>query len=83
MALMTGIREGHVTSGLEALRDFWGVSNGSEVAASTCRSELRKLKLRQSELHELRDTLPGVRVGTTGERVVRVDRMLKRLEKEG
>ena len=83
MALMSGLREGRVTSALEALRDFWGVSNGSDAAASTCRSELRDLKLRPSELHELRDTLPGLRAGTTGERISRADRMLKRLEKEG
>ena len=83
MALLSGIREGRIASAREVLCDFWGVSHGSEMAASTCRSGLLKLKLRQAELLELSDFLPSTRVGTTGERIARVDRMLKRLEKEG
>jgi len=83
MAFLTKVRPDTVTVARCALMDFWGESNGSEEAAATCRSELRSFKLRPDELHELRDLLPGVRVGTTGERIARADRMLKRLEKEG
>jgi hypothetical protein len=69
---------------LKAAKDittvFWA-GNGSQESLAAAESQLRLLKLTPDQLHDLRAGLPLECGGTTGQRVARIDRVLKRLEK--
>jgi len=61
---------------------FWGHSAGSPEDLRHAEECVRKARLNPDELHDLRAQLPIGATGTTGQRVIRIDRVLKRLEKE-
>ena len=65
-----------------AIRRFWGASNGSEADLADTEKCLRGCQLHRSDLHRLRRGLPVGAAGTTGSRVARIDRVLKSLEHE-
>lgn len=69
-------------SACNAVDRFWGVSNGAQgdlEATVTC---LKDCCLTKNDFNELRARLPIGATGTTGQRVSRIDRVLKRLEYE-
>lgn len=59
---------------------FWGHSSGDPAALKAAAIELSELDLSLNQISELRADLPLGGAGTTGDRVRRVDRVLKRLE---
>ncbi len=61
---------------------YWGASDGGNVALEHAECELRKLDIPLTQLHVLRGGLPLGCEGTTGQKVTRIDRVLKRLERE-
>ena len=61
---------------------FWGVSNGSPGDLEDTEKCLRECKLTNHDISKLRAALPLECGGTTGARVARIDRVLKRLEHE-
>ena len=68
--------------GCQAVKVFWSgedISDGDLQRAEAC---IRKANFSARELHDLRADLPLGATGTTGARVMRIDRVLKRLEKE-
>ncbi len=67
---------------LNAVRRFWGASNGSDADLADTVKCLRDCNLLSTDLHKLRASLPLGTVGTTGGRIERIDRVLKSLEKE-
>ena len=64
------------------VKQFWGPSDGGETALAEARTGLEGLKLSPAQLHDLRADLPPPNPGTTGQKIQRIDRLLKRLEKE-
>ncbi len=69
--------------GCQAVKVFWSgqdISDGDLKRAEVC---IREANFSARELHDLRAELPLSSITTTtGERVARIDRVLKRLEKE-
>ena len=65
-----------------AVKRFWGASNGSEADLADTEKCLRDCQLHRPDLHRLRRGLPVGAVGTTGSRIARIDRVLKSLEHE-
>ena len=65
-----------------AVKRFWGVSNGAEGDLQATTECLNECSLCKKDINELRAELPVGATGTTGQRVVRIDRVLKRLEYE-
>ncbi len=62
-----------------ALVGFWGKSNGGFGAMTECEQGVRDAKPTEKNLYALRAGLNTCVQGTTGDRIRRVDRMLKRL----
>ncbi len=69
-------------SASNACQRFWGMSNGAPGDLLATEGILRECKLDPGEIADLRAGLPLGAAGTTGARVARIDRVLKRLEKE-
>lgn len=62
---------------------FWGHSSGGLENLAIAETCLREGNLSAKQLHDLRTELPiGASGTTTGQRIARIDRVLKRLEKE-
>jgi len=59
---------------------FWGHSSGDPASLKAAAIKLSELDLSLNEINELRADLPLGGAGTTGDRVRRMDRVLKRLE---
>jgi len=64
----------------QAVYAFWGSSDGGELALNTATGALEEQKLTLSQIGALRAGLPPAGPGTTGDRIRRIDRVLKRLE---
>ena len=70
------------SDGCQAVKVFWSgqdIGDGDLKRAEEC---IRKANFGAKALHNLRAELPIGATGTTGARVMRIDRVLKRLEKE-
>ena len=65
-----------------AVNRFWGVTNGAAGDLDATIECLGDCSLSKNDLNELRAKLPIGASGTTGMRVSRIDRVLKRLEYE-
>jgi hypothetical protein len=65
-----------------AVQVYWGSSTGGSYALADADSRLRDAQLTLEQLHQLRVNLPIGCDGTTGQRVERIDRVLKGLEYE-
>jgi hypothetical protein len=65
-----------------AVNRFWGVSNGADGDLTATAECLGECLLGKKDINELRAELPIGATGTTGMRVSRIDRVLKRLEYE-
>jgi hypothetical protein len=64
-----------------AVKRYWGETAGGEDDLAAAELAIRAADLSSNEFHDLRAVLPVGATGTTGQRVVRIDRVLKRLEK--
>ncbi len=62
--------------------NFYSKSNNSDGALLEAADRLEKLSLSRKQLSDIRMLLPVKASGTNGEKVARIDRVLKRLEKE-
>ncbi len=65
-----------------AVETYWGESNGGFLALATAEDCLRESKLKIEQIRTLRTNLPLGCQGTTGQKVAKIDRILKRLEHE-
>ena len=69
--------------GCQAVKVFWSGENISDGDLKRAEECIRKANFSARALHDLRADLPlSSPMTTTGERVMRIDRVLKRLEKE-
>jgi hypothetical protein len=75
-----GRKKGDIASAKSAVNRFWGVSNGSMGDLRATAEHLKECSLGKKDINELRAELPVGATGTTGQRVSRIDRVLKRLE---
>ena len=66
----------------KVVRHFYTRSNNSDGQLLEAADSLSALRLSRDQLSNLRMTLPIAASGTNGEKVARIDRVLKRLEKE-
>lgn len=75
-------RESDQAAAKNAVDRFWGVSNGAPGDLAATEVCLRECQLNCDDYRKLRVALPLECGGTTGARVARIDRVLKRLELE-
>ena len=59
---------------------FWGPTNHGPTEQADVAAQLAGLKLSRAQIEEIRIGLPLGCEGTTGARIQRIDRILKRLE---
>jgi hypothetical protein len=64
-----------------AVKHYWGETAGGEADLAAAEAIIREAGLSSDEFHDFRAELPIGAAGTTGQRVARIDRVLKRLEK--
>lgn len=71
-----------VDAATEIARDFYSHSNNSDSALLEAAGKLRGLGLSRSQISDVRMIIPVACDGTARQKALRIDRVLKRLEKE-